>query len=161
MPAALLRRARPITTLLSAATLALAGLGASAAPARASDDLTKFILGATTLYVISRAISNNNNRGPQVIAPQRPGYPPHHGWQQGPGRGGHHRALVLPASCAVTIPGQRGRSFYGATCLQRAGLGRMLPDRCERELRADRGRRTIYDGACLQNAGFRPETRRR
>jgi hypothetical protein len=153
---------RKLTTTLSAVALALAGMTAVAVPARANDDLAKFLLGATAVVIIGSAIANSNRAHAQpqprhdVHKPQRRDDHARHGRDD---RNHGHRAPVLPAACAISISGHNSL-YFGARCLDRQGPRVAYPARCERTMNTHRGPRAIYDGQCLVNAGFRIEGNR-
>lgn len=156
------------TATLAAVAIALTGL--TATPAAAQDrDLARFLAGAALVAIIATAASRNRA---EAEAPRhdrrydnrydhrydnrndrRYGQPPRgHAWG---------RNAVLPASCSIEVR-NRGRNelLYNPRCLERAGIHR-LPRQCERELRTNRGSRTVLSGACLQQAGYRVEAGRR
>jgi len=128
------RATRRLAVLLAAASLILAGMIASAAPARAqsNEDIVRFLLGAVAVAVIVRAIDDNHR--PSYIAPR-----------------------VLPDSCLESARVQ-GRivDVYNSRCLGRAGY-RSLPQRCEVSLRTNRGNRTGFEANCMYRAGYSPE----
>lgn len=137
---------RRLASLAVAAAIALAGVTAGAAPARADDDLARFLAGAAGLVALYAIL--DNNRRTAAAPPQRGS-----GWQQQ-----HRRPVVLPARCAVEVRtrGQGRQTFYGERCLREAGIStRSLPNRCEVTLRARQGQRTAYSEACLLRAGYR------
>lgn len=126
---------RRLTMFMAAGAMALAGLAGSAAPARSdtAEDLLRLFLGIAAVAVVVRAIDEN----------RRP--PTHLGrWE-------------LPEACLETVR-IRGRTVdvYNARCLQRAGK-RGLPQRCEAQMRTDRGHRPGYVARCLYDAGYYPE----
>ena len=179
---------RKIATGLSALALALAAMTAAAVPARASnDDFAKFVLGATALVIIGKAISDKDKRrhAAQPVSPpvyyHQPQRPPvyHHPHQPRPPvyhhphrppvanhpvhRPPHHgrpHQVHLPASCAIRIS-HGGPVYYSDACLRQNGLSQRLPNSCARTVRMQAGSRTVYDGACLQNAGYRRDPRLR
>jgi hypothetical protein len=146
MPALLHSSLSRLASLAAAAAVALAVITASATPARADDDLRRFLAGAAGLVVLYAIL--DNNRRAQAAPPHRGGWnPPRHG-----------RAAVLPARCAVDVRVRGGGSqtFYGERCLRQAGLNtRQLPARCEVTLRNRQGQRTAFSEACLVRAGYR------
>jgi hypothetical protein len=146
--------ARRLTMTLSALVLALAGMTAAAVPARANnDDLAKILLGATAVFIIGSAINNAGRADTRHDDRRRD----HWDERRGPGR---HAVPVLPRACAISISGH-GTRYYGERCLRKSGIRAHLPQRCERTLRTNRGQRTVYDGQCMVNAGFRTEGDRR
>jgi hypothetical protein len=130
-PGAVLRR---LNLFIAASALALAGLAASTTPARANEDLIRFLLGAATVGLIISAIDDNRT-------PSRPS-----GWN------------VLPDDCRETVRfGHRVVDYYHGRCLARAGY-RNLPNYCEVPIRTNRGTRRGYEAQCLFNAGYRAES---
>lgn len=123
------RALRRMAAVLAAAALALAAVAGTAAPARASDDLVRFLFAATAVAILLRAVDDRH-------------------------RPVHHGGRVLPASCLETV-GLHGRAFdlFNSACLQRAGY-RHLPAHCEVELRTVHGRRSGFEASCMQAAGY-------
>lgn len=123
------RALRRMAALLAAAALALAAVAGTAAPARASDDLVRFLFGATALAILVRAVDDHHR-------------PAHHGGQ------------ILPASCqeSVWLHG-RHIDLFNSACLQRAGY-RHLPLRCEAQVRTAHGPRRGYEADCMRAAGY-------
>ena len=115
------------TSLLAACALSISALGASTAPASASDDkLLKLLLGATAVAIIVQSASRMQGQA-------RPA----------PARG-------LPQHCRKTLD-IHGRhvTVYNAHCLHRAGL-RDLPQHCHETIRTNHGMRSIYRARCLE-----------
>jgi hypothetical protein len=130
------RVTRRLTALLVAGALILAGMIATAAPARAqsNDDIVRFLLGAAAIAIIIRSIDDNHR--PIYISPR-----------------------VLPDSCLETARVQgRVVDVYHRGCLNRAGY-RNLPQHCEVSLRTHQGRRVGYEARCLYRAGYSAEDR--
>lgn len=137
--------ARIFTSTVAAAALALSGLAAAATPARADDDLVKFLAGATALVIIGTALSNSSDRRVYRSDRRNP---------RGDYRG---RPIVLPRHCAIEIDARnRARQvYYQEHCLNQAGIQIWrLPRHCEATLRAHRRRETIYPAECLRREGF-------
>ncbi len=144
---------RRLAGLSAAAAVGLAGITAGASPARADEDLTRFLAGAAGLVAIYAIL--DSNRRAQPAPPQRG-----RGWQQQQ----HRPSAVLPARCAVEVRtrGQGRQVFYGERCLRQAGINtRRLPNRCEVTLRARQGQRSAFSEACLVRAGYRVRGDRR
>lgn len=119
--------------LVLAGAVALAGVTATATPARSDvDDLIRFLFGAAAVAVIIGAIDDRHR--PRYIS-----------------------RWVLPDSCMETAR-VRGRNVavYNARCLQRAGYSG-LPRNCHIDLRVQRGHRASYVAQCLYRAGYRAE----
>ncbi len=115
-----------------AGAVALAGVTATSAPARASDDLVRFLAGATALAIIVAAVDDRR-------------------------RARHVGHRVLPGACLETAR-VSGRSvqMYNARCLQSAGYHR-LPGQCQVSLRTRHGQRAGYVADCMRRNGYRAE----
>lgn len=75
-----------------------------------------------------------------VAVPSKPRYP----------------AKAIPASCIQRFDTRDGgRNLVTRQCLDRAGVSRGLPERCEVVLRTNHGKRLTYGARCLENAGYR------
>ncbi|WP_370205909.1 hypothetical protein [Pararhodobacter marinus] len=121
-----------LTMLVAAAALLLAGLGATARPAKAdADDILRFLAGAIVVGAIVNAIDDNHT-------PQ------------------YYGRWALPNSCLETIRvNHRNVQSYNARCLRRAGY-QGLPGRCSYEFRLRGGHvRRGYIAECLYEAGYR------
>lgn len=130
------RLAPAFTSILAAAALAFAGLGATAAPARADDQLIRFLAGATALAILFTAIeSGSKSKSCKNCYTPQP----------------------LPGVCAVEISAQGyGRQvYYGKSCLQKRGISTSrLPHQCEATVRSQRQTRQVYSASCLRSYGF-------
>lgn len=118
--------------MLLAGAVALAGLAVTTAPARAHDDVVRFLLGAAAIAVIIGAVDDRH-------------------------RARHVGHRVLPESCMESAR-VRGRniSIYNARCLHHAGYHR-LPQHCSVNLRTHHGHRAGYVADCMHQAGYRSE----
>ncbi|MCA0205760.1 hypothetical protein [Pararhodobacter sp.] len=118
--------------LVAAAAVVLAGITATARPAKADDaeDILRFLAGAIVIGAIVNAIDDNST----------PAYT---------GR------WSLPGQCLETIRvNGRNINSYNARCLNRAGYDN-LPRNCRYEFRVQNGRtRTGYIAECLYDAGY-------
>lgn len=149
----LLAPLRPFVSLVAAVAMTAAGIGASATPARADDELARLLAGAAGI-VILYALLDQGRRDRSVASPPGPGC-----------KGSHCRPPnvhpvhpALPAHCALQITDrQHGRNvYYGRRCLRQAGVPIWtLPQRCEAQLRARNVTRVLYRADCLARAGFR------
>lgn len=172
-----------LTTTLSAAAVALAGLVAAPAPARADEeDLIKLLLGAAAVGLI---VTEANRRGaftsraappPFQGFPQQGFVPPGHrsppglgngrrddwrdDWRDGNRDGNRDvrlgRDRVVPASCLFDLPGHYGpRPVVGARCVQGWDKRAAMPPACLFEARTGRGERQVYGLECLRDRGYR------
>lgn len=127
-----------LTATLAAAALALAGVTASAAPARADDQLIRFLAGATALVILFTALDSSSK---SKSKPCRNCYTPQ----------------PLPGVCAVEISAQgHGRQvYYGKDCLAQRGVNTArLPRQCEATVRSHRQTRQVYSASCLRSYGY-------
>jgi hypothetical protein len=140
---------RRFIATLAAAALALAGITATAAPARAQgDEFARILFGAAVLAIIGSAIANANQPRPVPPAPVWNPRPPVHPPVV-------HPPVVkpwLPAHCEMRVG---GRAYFGEVCLTRAGFTHRLPQSCARQVQTNRGWRIAYDAQCLRQAGWR------
>ncbi|MDG4646835.1 hypothetical protein P6F26_00130 [Roseibacterium sp. SDUM158017] len=148
------RIARTLTAAGLALSLALGGVTASAAPARANnDEVVAIIGGLIALYAIGQAIRNDDrdatprrNYGHRPQQPHRP------------------QPLVAPARCFIEGHDRNGYfRGYVRRCMQNnVARPAALPQNCLRRVETQRGPRMIYGGRCLaqngwqREAGFRP-----
>lgn len=165
---------RKFITLIAASAIALTGF--SAAPARADDDVGKFLAGLAALAILGAAIENNRDHDTTVIhrrqviirQPPRPRHvhvhPPRREVYVRPGREVHvYRPRpyqrvnrpALPGHCLRQYRGQ-GTLLSGA-CLRREGtVLRALPRACQ--IGIDRGHgagRVAFEPGCLRQKGYR------
>ena len=160
-------------TLMASALAMVLAIGTGAAtPARAGSDqdVAKVVIGALTLFAIGAAVHNSRNdqaskrTSPSVA--RKPSSQPSHinRWNTAPNR--PSRALpLIPAICAAPAGRNHGAQvarYLNEGCLTRNMRGaRALPQRCARMLQTRRGKDRFYETACLKNAGYRLEARRR
>jgi hypothetical protein len=151
---------RRFTGAVAALALTLAGLTAAATPARANnDDLARFVIGATTLFIIGKAIQDSQrhqHRPPPAYHPVKPVNPGHaHRPDYRPEVHRPHRPepRYLPAACEIRV-GRNGGSYYPERCLRREGVVAGLPQRCAVRIEGRNGTRIAYEGDCLRRAGF-------
>ncbi len=122
-----------------------------------NDDLNRFIAGAITLFILSKAVENNKNSRRQTSrstynpAPKQHKRPPKYNKR-------------LPRECFFRMRTANGpRGVYGKICLEETMRNaKRLPAVCEDTVRVRYGLRSeIYDSKCLSNRGYRVEARRR
>ena len=133
----------------SLVSLALATAPISATPARAADaeNVIGILLGLGALYAIGRSIDRDDKERATAVRRSR---------QEPPRFQSPDRRRVLPAECLRTFETRNGpvRGF-SRHCLKRT-MHRVdrLPERCELQIRTDRGPRTIYAPRCLRRQGW-------
>ncbi len=153
---------RRLTATLAAGAVALGALAAGTSPANASDrDLLRFLAGAATIAIIAKA-ARDRDRGRAEAAPLPQPVRPGHQTRPGQHRPPQHAQVRLPAQCAdrYRVRGQGVMTYYGERCLRRAGVDtRVLPNSCRQQVQTQSGPRLAYQGACLQQAGFRTARR--
>ncbi|MDE4132294.1 hypothetical protein PXK00_04175 [Phaeobacter sp. QD34_3] len=143
-------------------SLSLALTGVSAAPARADEDVAKFIAGMALLGILGAAINDarHDNQHGHVAPP--PQHPPHHPRPHPPTV--HPRPLPphvarydLPAQCVRYFPRySKSHTLVGQTCLQRHyRFESSLPQACRVTFWNGQVHRSGYKPSCLQNRGYR------
>ena len=152
---------RTSTSMLAAlATVAALTLTAMASPARAAsnDDISRFVAGAITLYILGQVVEGNVNTShrpqPKALANPFDRSRDHYGY----------RARMIPEVCVFDIRSHgRTRQVVGRDCLtQTVGLRRNLPNQCMEEIRLRRDRKIdVYDMRCLGRFGYQVADRRR
>lgn len=153
---------RKLTAFLAAGAVFIGTLGASTAPAAANDrDILRFLAGAATIAIIAKGVSDHNRRNqahsaplPQPVQPDR-GRPGHN-------RPPQHGNVRLPQTCAQAyhVRGQGVLTYYAEACLRREGINtHALPQSCRQQVQSNRGPHPAFQGACLQQAGYRTARR--
>jgi len=158
---------RKFISLVLAASVAIAGVGATATPAKAgNDDLAKLLVGATALVIIGTAINESKKNGNVVVhQPQRhtpqahtPRHQPRHAHVNTP----RHRAAI-PQQCRVVVNTFDGPvKGYGARCLNNTmRAAHSLPNQCRQVVNQVRGghTRVLYNGRCLARHGYNVASR--
>lgn len=128
-------------------SIALGAISLPATPAAANDleDVAGVLAGIAALYVIGRAIEQNNDRSrsstTQTSRPQQ-------------------NNRIAPAQCFRDFGNVRG---YMMRCMQNnVARPNLLPAHCLVGVQTNRGPRNVYRGRCLaqngwvREAGFRP-----
>lgn len=157
-------------TKFTAGLLALSiGTAGFVAPARASDqDVAMALGGLLTLFVVGKAIENNN-KGRVVVETSRRDSDKWRGGNRGD-------AFNIPKACVVNVGSSRDRNDryqnndrndrYQSKdrsrlvaierCVERERHARAsLPRACETRVSTKRGRVDAYDLGCLNNFGYR------
>jgi hypothetical protein len=121
--------------LLSAATIALAGLAAlQPAQAQTNAEIMAFVRGATDVGRIVRPSQ------PEAIPQQRLG------------------RQVIPDACRETVQlHRRNVELFRADCVEAYGMPR-LPQQCEVPVRTETGEHRYFVAHCMFKAHFRPQT---
>lgn len=133
-------------------TVALGALGATAAPAKANDDLGKFLVGAVALGIIAAGIANANNNDDTANRRNHNDDFGRHGdrW--------NHRGYYVPASCAREVQlghGGRYATVYGEPCLRRNNVSTQAAASCARSGRIYGRTIAYYTEHCLRRSGYR------
>lgn len=141
---------RTVLATIIAAALGLATLGA--APARADEDVAKVLAGIATIFILSKALDNDDAPATRQYRYQnRPRGERGLIYRKKPKR----FYKVAPRRCLREQWTHRGvREVYGARCLQREARIRP-PANCRREARTNRGPRVFYTPRCLRKYGWR------
>lgn len=152
---------RKFIAFIAAASIAITGF--SAAPARADEDVAKFIAGLALLGILGAAINNSRKDDHAAARPQYPYQPhqPHH-------PGGQIRPLPpkmhkynLPARCVQYFPRySRKHPLASNACLKRSyGSTRALPQVCKVRFWNGNHHRIGFKPACLHKHGYRMVSR--
>lgn len=144
--------ARPATAFALAASLALSPVATKPAQAGNEELFIAGAIGTVLLGTIAAAQLNNNSSGHVRVYT-----PPKHGGHHGHKPRDHvQRRTAVPSGCIVRAGG-RHRTYYGVRCVHRHyPAAHRLPTYCMTTI-IDRSRGTrqnLYDGSCLQRAGF-------
>ncbi len=140
-----------------AATLALTGF--AAAPARAADsgDAAKIAAGIAALFIIGKALENNDKG---YVHRRHDGYKPghyrHH--HRKDYRNPHRARKNLPAKCRFVFNTRHGRvPMMGQNCLvKNYGNLNHLPNHCRINVKTKKGlMRYGYQPRCLRQSGYR------
>ncbi|MFY0693268.1 MAG: hypothetical protein JXR14_15255 [Paracoccaceae bacterium] len=141
---------RTVLATILAAALGLATFGT--APARADEDVAKVLAGIATIFILSKALDNDD-----PPATRRYSYRPRAYDERG--LINRHKAKrfykVAPRRCLREQWTHRGvREVYAARCLRREA--RVAPPaKCRREARTNSGPRVFYTPRCLRKYGWR------
>lgn len=133
---------RKLLATVLAASLSLTSVASTPAVAADEEEIARFLLGASALFLIGRAIEDNNTQTRSV----RPTVDPRP----------RVNRRALPAECLRRISTNDGpRRYFGKRCLRNNYRHvASLPDRCERLFRTDNGNRRGYGARCLRNRGY-------
>ncbi len=152
-----------IATILAAS---IAVTGFSVAPARAdSDDLVKFLAGATALVIIGKAIEDNKDDRRKKYERDNRRHKHDDNVSRRRDRDYDARPLprrvhrkVLPSDCLRRVRTWNGnrRTFLGNRCLKNEYRHySSLPERCFRKIETERGKiRRGYGVKCLRKRGY-------
>lgn len=130
------------------AAVAATSLTVSAAPARANDDLAKFLFGATALVIIGSALANDG----RAAEPERVTRPV----QPRPVTPRPNRRKALTAACIRKHQTYNGKAkVFGQRCLQKHYRhADSLPNQCKVRLATTKGTRRGYSIPCLKDHGY-------
>ena len=141
---------RKFISSIMIAAIAATSLSFSAAPAKANDDLAKFLVGATALVIIGKAISDNNrnNQPSRAYTSHRP--------DPQPKKVRKPRRYALTAACVRRHNTYDGKvKVFGQKCLQRHyHYADSLPRHCKVRLATTKGTKRGYSIPCLRNEGY-------
>ena len=155
---------RKFIALIVAASIAITGF--SAAPARADEDVAKFIAGMALLGILGAAINDARKDDRHVTRT----YTPPHNHRHGPKyhthnrHGGHVKPLPpsvrrydLPAHCVRYFPRySHNYPLAGKGCLDRNyGQTHKLPTACKVTFWNGKHHRTGFKPGCLKRHGYR------
>ena len=140
---------KKFTASILAFSIAFTSVSAVSAQAGNRDDLGRLFAGAVTLFIISKAIQNNNiSSRPVATVTQRR----HRHTQERRRQFGR----FLPEQCFFRIRTRFGpQGVYGKKCLREFIRLDRLPRVCAETIRVRHGRRAeVYDAQCLSRRGF-------
>lgn len=155
---------RKFIALILGTAIAVAG-ASTAAPARASDDLAKALVGFAALALIGKAINDaKDDSKPTYIAPTNR-VRNNQGVISRRATQAQKRPLPkrvsrfdLPRACLHTyvVPGRKNVRLLGAHCLRQnfAGFNR-LPNECHASIRIAGKRQGTFKPGCLNRYGYR------
>ncbi|MEX0302784.1 MAG: hypothetical protein AB3N24_10205 [Leisingera sp.] len=156
---------RKFIALIVAASIAITGF--SAAPARADEDVAKFIAGMALLGILGAAINDARKRDDHHVTRT---YNPPHNHGHGPKHhthnrhGGHVKPLPpqvrrydLPAHCLKYFPRySRNHALVGQQCLERNySKTHLLPQSCRVTFWNGKRHKAGYKPSCLRQRGYR------
>lgn len=144
---------RSISGKFIAAVLAtsIAVTSFSAAPARAdSDDAAKIAFGLATLFILGKALSDDDKNTVHRHRHYKPHPKPHKPYKT---RNRHH----LPAKCHFVHNTRSGKvAMVNRKCLIRHyNYNASLPQVCRTQANTPKGFRSGYNPRCLRNKGYR------
>lgn len=149
---------RKFIAFIVAASVAITGF--SAAPARADEDVAKFIAGMALLGILGAAINDARKEDRVAAQPHYPHQPHHPGGQVRPLPPKLHK-YNLPAKCMQYFPRYSSKYPLAANaCLKRSyGSTRALPRACRVRVWDGRHHRIGFKPSCLRKHGYRMVTR--
>ncbi|MEL6169825.1 MAG: hypothetical protein AAFR35_14130 [Pseudomonadota bacterium] len=158
---------RLIVSALAATAIALSPLATGTAHAQDNrDEIVGILAGLAALAVVGKIISDANDDDDKKSSSSNRAVVN----RSGNFSHGHHHdqrfvnRVPLPNDCLrrYRVGNGERRTLYGARCLRNnTRRPALLPDRCLREVRTDRGFRLAYGPRCLRRAGFQLEARNR
>ncbi|SHJ98128.1 hypothetical protein SAMN05444000_11677 [Shimia gijangensis] len=137
-----------IATIVAAA---ITVTGISAVPARADEDVIKFILGAAAIYALTQAIEDRNEPRVSTTSPYRP-----RTVEPRPLPRRARRLAPIPARCLKHHETQNGMvRMIGKRCVNRHyHQAHRLPETCRVSRHTYNGVRHGYKPRCLRRNGF-------
>lgn len=150
--------ARPATAFALAASVALSPVATKPAQAGNEELFIAGAIGTVLLGTIAAASLNNQNSNGHVRVYTPPKTTRHHGHKPHGHKPRRHvnRRATIPSGCIVRAGG-RHTTYYAAQCVHRNYPGaHRLPNYCKTTIinRSRGTRQHLYDGSCLQRAGF-------
>lgn len=139
---------RTVSAIALSLTIFVTSLTATAAPARADEDVAKVLAGLALLGIIAATVKANKEPEPVARGNHR-AHRPH----VTPRRS--ERRKVAPRRCLRDQWTHRGvRQVYGAGCLRNTAQAKP-PRACLRDARTNSGPRRFYTKRCLRKHGWR------
>ncbi len=137
--------------------LSIGVTGFSTAPARAGDDVGKFIAGAVVLGLVGAAINEARKDEKRRHKPQTHYHNNHNNGHRPRPLPAPVARYDLPSQCVKIVPQySHSRTVVSHRCLKRNyGHVQSLPSKCGISVRAGDRHRKAYKTRCLQNHGYR------
>lgn len=144
---------RKFIAFVLATSIAITGF--SAAPARADDDVAKFIAGLAVLGILGAAINKHDRRNDHVTrAPSNPVYTPPRRTRPLPQRVARYD---LPGKCLRHYHTfRKGQNLLGQGCLNKHYRhAKALPQQCRVTFWNGRRHKNAFKPRCLKRNGYR------
>lgn len=158
---------RRTLTTLSAAAIALAGVGATPALAADDDDVARALAVILGLAVVGKIAHDRNKRDDNAVTRHRTHNPKtRHRNAHRSHRNNHVKPRplprqvkrrALPQHCVRTFRSHYGKHhMFVQRCLQRANVNiNRLPQHCYQRVRTFDGTRRGFNARCMNRAGYR------
>lgn len=135
--------------------VAISVTAVSSAPARADDDAIKIIIGAATLFALTKALKDDKKQNHATVSRTSPTYPPRVKPRPLPRSARYSK--VVPQGCLIEHKVRNGKvRLLGQRCMHRNYRhAKRLPQSCRTSVRTRDGLRHGYKPRCLKRNGYR------